>query len=70
MRVLLFHLPLIGSLLIAGFISAIDAGVFPGLRTERMFGWFLVVWYPLGAVLALVQVCLWIGWAVSRLVRR
>ena len=53
-----------------GLISAIDAGVFPALRTERMFGWFLVVWYPLGAVLALVQVCLWIGWAVSRLVRR
>ncbi len=70
MRVLLFHLPLIGSLLVAGFIGAIDAGVFPALRTERMFGWVVVVWVPLGAVLALVQVCVWIGWAVSRFVRR
>ena len=35
MRVFLFHLPLIGSLLIAGAISAIDAGIVPGLRTER-----------------------------------
>lgn len=67
---LLFHLPLIGSLLIAGFISAIDAGAVPALRTERTFGWLLVVWFPLGAVLALVQVCVWIGWAVSRFVRR
>ncbi len=70
MRIFLFHLPLIGSLLIAGFISAIDAGILPALRTEAMFGWLLVVWFPLGAVLALVQVCLWIGWAVSRFVRR
>ncbi len=70
MRAFLLHLPLIGSLLIAGVISALDAGIWPGLRTERTFGWILVVWMPLGAVLALVQVCLWIGWAVSRLSRR
>ncbi|MBI2153917.1 MAG: hypothetical protein HYU24_09455 [Candidatus Rokubacteria bacterium] len=57
-------------LLIAGAISAIDAGIVPWLRTERMFGWILVVWMPLGAVLALVQVCLRIGWAVSRITRR
>ncbi len=70
MRILLFHLPLIGSLLIAAVISAIEAGVVPALRTERTFGWVLVVWFPLGAILALLQVCLWIGWAVSRLARR
>jgi hypothetical protein len=70
MRLLLFHLPLIGALLIAGVIAAVDAGMFPGLRTERMFGWFVVVWMPLGGLLALTQVCLWIGWAVSRFVRR
>ena len=41
MRIFLFHLPLIGSLLIASAISAVDAGVFPALRTERTFGWVI-----------------------------
>ena len=41
MRVFLFHLSLIGSLLIASAISAADAGVFPALRTERTFGWVI-----------------------------
>jgi hypothetical protein len=40
------------------------------LRNERTYAWFVVVLAPLGALLALVQVCLWIGWAVSRFVRR
>jgi hypothetical protein len=70
MRLVLFHLPLLGSLLIAGVISAIDAGIAPALRTARGVGWVLAVWFPLGAVLALVQVCVWIGWAVTRFARR
>ena len=70
MKALLFHLPLIGAVLIAGALGAIDAGMFPALRNERTYAWFAVVFAPVGAVLAVTQLCLWIGWAVRRFVRR
>ena len=62
MKGLLYHLPLIGALLIASFIWAVDTGILQGLRNERTFAWFVVVWMPLGAILALVQLILWFVW--------
>lgn len=63
---LLFHLPLIGLLLIIGFTALVDAGVFKSFRNESTFGLMLLVWYPLGALLAITQITLWVGWVVRR----
>jgi len=63
----LFHLPLIGLVLILGFFVLVDAGVVMSFRNEATFGWMLLVWYPLGAFLGLVQIAIWIGWIVKRL---
>lgn len=63
---ILLHLPLIGALCIFGFIALVDAGRLPSLRTESTFGWMLLVWYPLAALLALVQVVLWVRLLVVR----
>ncbi len=65
-QLLLFHLPLIGVLLIFGFIALIDAGVLKSFRNESTFGWMVLVWYPLGAILGLIQVALWIRWIAKR----
>ena len=70
MRAFLFHVPLISALLIATVIGAADAGVFAALRTERVYAWFVVVLAPFEAVLAVTQLCLWIGWVVRRSGRR
>jgi len=61
-KLLLFHLPLIGVLLIFGFIALIDAGVLKSFRSESTFGWMVLVWYPIGAILGLTQIGLWIRW--------
>jgi hypothetical protein len=66
MRALRLHLPLIGLLAIVGFFALLDAGWFPSLRSESTFGWMVLVWYPLCALLGLVQVAIWIRWAVNR----
>jgi len=65
-KILLFHLPLIGVLLIFGFIALIDAGVLKSFRNESTFGWMVLVWYPLGAILGLIQIGLWIRWIAKR----
>ena len=65
-KLFLFHLPLIGVLLIFGFIALIDAGVLKSLRSESTFGWMVLVWYPLGAILGLIQIGLWIRWIAKR----
>jgi len=63
---LVFHLPLIGVLLIFGISELIDAGYLTALRNESTYGWWILVWYPLAALLALTQVVLWIRWIVTR----
>lgn len=63
MRPLVFHLPLIGMSSILAVLGLIDAGRLPWLRNESTFGWMVVVWYPLVALLGLTQVVLWIRWS-------
>jgi hypothetical protein len=63
-KVLVFHLPLIVMLLILGFFELVDAGRLGAVRSESTFGWMVVFWYPLSAVLGLTQVVLWIRWIV------
>lgn len=53
------HLPLIGMLAILGFFALVDAGYLAGFRSESTFGWMVVFWYPLSALLGLTQVALW-----------
>lgn len=62
MKILLYHLPLIGVLLIALIVWATDVGILGGLRNERNYAWMVVVWMPLGALLALSQLILWVAW--------
>lgn len=66
MRAFFLHLPLIALLLILGFFTLVDAGWLSSLRTESTFGWMVLVWYPLCAVLAVAQVIIWIRWIVRR----
>jgi hypothetical protein len=65
-KLLLLHLPSMGLLLILGFIVLVDAGVLASLRNESTFGWMLLVWYPLGVLLGLIQIALWVGWIVKQ----
>ena len=66
MKPLLMHLPLIGVLLIVGIVALVEADWLSGLRTETTYGWMVVVWYPVGILLALVQLALWIRWLLTR----
>jgi len=65
-RAILFHVPIVAMLIIFGVIALIDAGHLDGLRSETTFGWMVVVWYPLMALLGLTQVVLWIRWLAKR----
>lgn len=69
------HLPRL-RLFLPGLITTViltagswDAPFLRPLRTELTYGWWVVVLYPLAALLALTQVVLWIGWIVARLHR-
>ena len=53
-------------LLILGFFALVDAGRVAWFRSESTFGWMVVVWYPLSALLGLTQMVLWIGWISKR----
>lgn len=70
MKRLMFHLPLIAMLSILGFFALVDMGHLSGFRNESTFGWMVGVWYPLCALLGLVQIVLWIAWLVRRGVPR
>ena len=65
-KAFLLHLPLCGMLLILGFFGLIDAGYISSLRSESAYGWMLLVWYPLSALLGLIQIAVWIGWISKR----
>lgn len=69
MRPLLFHLPLVGMLLILGLFALLDAGYLTWLRSESTFGWMVVVGYPVSALLGLTQIGLWVGWTLKRGIR-
>lgn len=66
MKRLLLHLPLIGFVVIFGFFALVDAGVFESVRNESTFGWMVAFWYPLGVLLALAQIAIWVGLLMKR----
>jgi len=59
------HLPLIGVILIAGFLVLIDTPVLESFRNETTFAWMLLVWIPLASLLALTQLYLWVRWFLN-----
>jgi len=65
-KILLFHLPLISVLLVISFFELIGTPFFERFRNEETFGWMLVVWIPVGILLSLGQVFLWLHWFVRK----
>ena len=68
LKILLFHFPLLVTLSIA-FVASTDLALFRGLKTEDTYGWWVVVLMPIGAVMALTQVVLWLAWLTGRIHR-
>ena len=60
------HLPLIGASLILACLILLDSQVFGQFRNEQTFAWMLVVWIPLGILLGLIQLYIWVRWFVRR----
>ena len=54
------NLPLLGFVAILVFYGLTENGVLEFARTEEMFGVFVVVLFPMAAVLALIQIALWL----------
>ncbi len=68
-RLVLLHLPILVALSITIVFSS-DSALFAPLKTERAFAWCVVVFFPLAAVLSLVQLGIWLVWARRRLAER
>ncbi len=61
-RLVLLHLPILVALSITIVFSS-ESALFRPLRTERTFAWCVVVFFPLAALLSLVQLGIWLVWA-------
>jgi len=60
----LSHIPLAGVLLILLYFALLDTPVLERFRTEQAFGWMVLLWIPLAILLGLVQLHIWLRWAV------
>jgi hypothetical protein len=65
----MLHLPIIVSALITVTFS-LDAPFLGALKTERTFGWWLVLLVPLAIILGLSQVAVWAVLLTRRMGRK
>ena len=66
LKILLFHLPLLGVSSILTYIILLDAPILEGFRSEDTFGLMVAVWIPLGILLGIIQLFIWAKWLVRR----
>lgn len=64
--VLFRHLPLIGVFLIILYFTLLDSPVLERFRNEQAYAWMLVIWIPLGILLGLIQLYIWLRWFIRR----
>lgn len=65
-NLILMHLPLVGVVLISAFFGLIDTPFLERFRTEQTFGWMLVIWIPVGILLGLTQLYIWLKWFIRQ----